>query len=177
MAWYDSIVDTASNAGNYIGGLFDNNKAFSVTQDGASGGFTKNMSSTPSGGLFDGISNFAGNIYDGTSNMFDDKTLGTIGKVASAGKDIGGLYNSLVTMPEYYKEQNALQQGILDLNRQNIANTEAERQRQIAKEAEAQASMANGFNASGLGLYDDKKKQQVLTDTGRTIENSNYYAV
>jgi hypothetical protein len=117
--------------------------------------------------------------YEGIfgSGQANQGLLGAIGQVASTGNDIAGLYNSFVTMPKYYKQQNALQQGILDMNRQNYANIEAERQRQVAKEQQANQAMSSGFNASGLGLYDKKKKQQVLTDTGRNIENSNYYAV
>ena len=166
---FSDIYDGLKAGANAVGGMFD-----SPTQriQGGSTSVTQNPS------IFGmDMSSATTKPVQNSSGIFGNINLETLGKFASGAKDATDIYTSLVTMPEYYKQQNALQQGILDLNRQNIANTEAERQRQIAKEAEANQAMSSGFNASGLGLYDEKKKQQVLTDTGRNIENSNYYAV
>jgi hypothetical protein len=157
--------------GLFGGGSADsaNSSIMSALNSGASADTIANM-----GKSFTDAGAYANNTLGG---LFNSDNLKTIGNIASAGKDIGGLYNSLVTMPEYYKNQNALQGQIIDMNRQNYANIETERQRQIAKENEANQAMSSGFASSGLGLYDEKKKQQTLTDTGRNIENSNYYAV
>ena len=57
---------------------------------------------------------------------------------------------------------------MIDMQRQQYALTEAERQRQIAKEGVAQSGFSGGFENSGLFGYGNKEEEQTT---------SNYYNV
>jgi len=105
--------------------------------------------------LGSGISGLLGSTGSVGKDGVRTNTSGLLGGLMD-NKDLIGLGGQL--LGGYAQYQNAQSQadyakGLLDLNRQQINATEAERQRQIDKEEEAQQSMMTGFTQSGLSNY------------------------
>jgi len=111
--------------GSGLGGLYDFGKGLV----GSSGTIGTDGARTGTEGLM----GFLTNNQDALK--FGGNVLGAIGN-----------YQQAQSQQDYAK-------GLLDLQRQQINTAEAERQRQIDKEEEAQQSMMTGFNQSGLSNY------------------------
>lgn len=171
-SWYDSI------SGLFDSGSSANNSIMSAVNAGASADTIANMgkSFTDAGAYDSGLlGSIGGGVSDAMGWLGDNqKTLEGAGTLLQAG---GGLYDALINKPKALEQEAQYRQGLLNATNKQIALAEQERQRQIDKEIMANQAMSSGFDASGLGLYNEKKKNQTLVDTGRNVENSNYYGV
>lgn len=123
-----------------------NNAIMSLVDSGAGADQIANVGKyyTDQGFYNSGISDYLGNIGSGTLDFLSNNK-----GLLDAGATALGAYSGYQTM----QNQADYAQGLLDLQREQVNLAEAERQRQIDKEEEAQASMATGFSQSGLNSY------------------------
>jgi len=153
---FDWVKDTVG--GLFGGGSSNSFHPSSYTNDFSALKAFDNMS----GDLSTGVSA----MPNSTSGLFDS-AIDWLGQNKDGINTIGGLFDA------YGGYQSS--KDMANMMRQQMALTEAERQRQIQKENLMSSNMQEGFQQSGLGLYDEKRKRNL--DEGRTLNNSNYYSV
>ncbi len=143
--------------GDYMGDLF---------KDTSSGASTYNQWVPKAGGGMEQRAFSAGDYSSPTNGgNWWDTIMGGVDTATQFGKDNQGLLSGLTGGAKVYTDYQSMKnrqdysKGLLDLQRQQVGLTEAERQRQISKEEQAQAGFSGEYGESGL--FGVKKKKEV----------------